>query len=105
MKDNLSHMSETDLAAMIENAQKALKDKQEGKKREVLAQIRELAASINVTVEISESGKPAARKGGRVAVKYRNPANASEKWTGRGMKPKWLRELIDQGRSLEEFEV
>ncbi|QSA98230.1 H-NS family nucleoid-associated regulatory protein [Methylococcus sp. EFPC2] len=105
MTDNLSQLSESELAAVIENAKKALKDKQEGKRKEVIAQIRELAASINVGVEIIEGGKPASRKGGRVPVKYRNPANPADKWTGRGMKPKWLRELIDQGRNLEEFEV
>jgi len=105
MKENLSQMSESELAAMIENAKKALKDKQEGKRKEIIAQIKELAASINVTVEIAEGGKPAARKGAKVAVKYRNPSNHAEKWTGRGMRPKWLRELIDQGRKLEEFEV
>jgi DNA-binding protein H-NS len=105
MSDNLSQLSESELAAVIENAKKVLKDKQEGKRKEVIAQIRELAASINVNVEINEGGKPLSRKGGRVPVKYRNPANPADKWTGRGMKPKWLRELVDQGRTLEEFAV
>ena len=104
-KNELSELSELELAAMIEDAQKVLKNKQEGKRKDVLAQIKELAASINVSVEISENVRSAGRKGGTVPVKYRNPANPSEKWTGRGMKPRWLRELIDQGRSLEEFEV
>lgn len=105
MKENFSQMSEAELAAMIENAKKALKDKQESKRKEIIAKIKELAASIDVNVEITEPGKPAARRGAKVAIKYRNPDNPSEKWTGRGMKPKWLRELIEQGRKLEEFEV
>lgn len=104
-KNELSELSEFELAAMIEDAQKVLKNKQEGKRKEVLAQIRELAASINVSVEIAEGTKAPGRKGGTVPVKYRNPADPSEKWTGRGMKPRWLRELMEQGRSLEEFEV
>jgi DNA-binding protein H-NS len=104
-KNELTELSEKELAAMIEDAQKVLKNKQEGKRKEVLAQIKELAASINVSVEITENVKAAGRKGGTVPVKYRNPDNPSDKWTGRGMKPRWLRELMDQGRSLEEFEV
>lgn len=105
MKSNLTELSEAELAAMIENAQRALREKQEGKRKEVIAQIKELAASISVNVEITEPSKAAVRKGGRVAVKYQNPANPSDKWTGRGMKPKWLRELLEQGRHLDEFAV
>jgi DNA-binding protein H-NS len=105
MTTNLHELSESELAAVIDNAQKALRDRQEGKRKEGIAKIREIASSIGVTVEIAEPNKPSPRKGGKVAVKYQNPANPANKWTGRGMKPKWLRELIEQGRKLEEFAV
>ncbi len=105
MTTNLHDLSEAELAKMIDSAQKALRDRQEGKRREGIAKIREIAASIGVNVEISEPTKASPRKGGKVAVKYQNPANPANKWTGRGMKPKWLRELIEQGRNLEEFAV
>lgn len=104
MKQNLSELSEHELAAMIEKAEKVLKEKQSKTRREGIAKIKELAASIGVSVEISESGKPPrSRTGGKVAIKYRNPENPDHQWTGRGMKPKWLRELLEQGRSLDEF--
>jgi DNA-binding protein H-NS len=105
MKNDLNELSENELAVVIENAQKVLKNKQESKRKDVINQIKELAFSIGVTVEISEPGKTSTRKGGTVPVKYRNPDNPANKWTGRGMKPKWLRELLEQGRSLEEFEI
>jgi DNA-binding protein H-NS len=108
MATNLSELhelSESQLAAMIDNAQKALRDRQEGKRKEGIAKIKEIATSIGVTVEFPGEGKASSRKGGKVAVKYQNPANPTNKWTGRGMKPKWLRELIEQGRRLEEFAV
>jgi len=105
MSTNLHDLSELELAAVIDNAQKALLSRQEGKRKEGIAKIREIASSIGVTVEISEPNKSSPRKGGKVAVKYQNPANPANKWTGRGMKPKWLRELIEQGRQLEEFSV
>ncbi len=105
----IQNLPENELAELIQNAQKALADKQHSKKREVIAQIKELAASIGCSVEITDiagSEKPASsRRGGKVAVKYRDPANPKHQWTGRGMKPKWLRELIEQGRSLDEFAV
>lgn len=48
-------------------------------------------------------------KGGRIA-KYRNPANPSDTWTGRGRKPRWLREKIeqaggDEAKVLEKFQI
>jgi len=53
------------------------------------------------------SAKPASRKGGKalgkVAPKYRNPANASETWAGRGKQPRWLAAYTGGGRSLDEF--
>ena len=38
-----------------------------------------------------------------VAPKYANPSNASETWTGRGRKPLWVQNALNQGRSLESL--
>ena len=40
---------------------------------------------------------------GKVAPKYRNPANNAETWAGRGKPPRWLAVYLDKGRQLEEF--
>lgn len=39
----------------------------------------------------------AGKKTGKVAPKYRNPANHAETWTGRGVSPKWVAELKASG--------
>lgn len=98
-------LTENELQAVIADAEKALKDKQKSKRKEVIAQINELAASIGVRVEIVEGDKRSARKGIKVPIKYRNPNNPDQKWTGRGVTPKWLQALIDSGRDKSEFEV
>ena len=36
-----------------------------------------------------------------VAAKYRGPNG--ESWTGRGLMPRWLKTLVEQGRGKEEF--
>lgn len=36
---------------------------------------------------------------------YRNPDNQWELWNGRGRKPKWVKEWLESGCSLEELEV
>ena len=40
--------------------------------------------------------------GGKPVALYRNPADGST-WTGRGLKPRWLVEAIEAGRSQDEF--
>ncbi len=101
----LIHLSESELQAMIENAEKALKQKQESKKKEVIAQIKQLAASIGVNVTIQDGAKESSRKGIKVPPKYRNPANPEQTWTGRGVAPKWMQELIAAGHDKSEFEI
>ena len=48
------------------------------------------------------STKPA-RKLGKDAPKYRNPANTKETWSGRGKQPRWLAALTAKGKKVEEF--
>ena len=43
------------------------------------------------------------RKLGKVAPKYRNPANPSETWTGRGKQPRWMAAETAKGRKVEDF--
>lgn len=106
MTESLRDRSETELQRIIEDARKALKDKQEGRKKEVFAEIRRLAASVGVSVEITDTEKATGgRRGGKVAAKYRNPQDHEQTWTGRGMRPVWLREALASGRRLEEFEI
>lgn len=105
MKNNFNELSEAELAHVIEGAQKALKERQDGKRKEVVTKIKDLASSIGVTVDIYETNKPAGRKGSKVPVKYQNPNNLSQKWTGRGMKPKWLQALLNQGHDIKDFEI
>jgi DNA-binding protein H-NS len=42
---------------------------------------------------------------GKVAPKYRNPANPAETWAGRGLKPRWLTAAMKSGKKLEHFAI
>jgi DNA-binding protein H-NS len=35
--------------------------------------------------------------------KYAHPDNAEMTWSGRGRKPQWVHDALDQGKSLEDF--
>jgi DNA-binding protein H-NS len=41
----------------------------------------------------------------QVFPKYRNPAEPSETWAGRGMKPRWLTAQLKSGKQIDDFRV
>lgn len=45
------------------------------------------------------------RKGTVVPIKYRNPQDPTQTWSGRGRQPIWLVEAIKKGRKRESFLV
>lgn len=99
------NLSENELQAVIESAEKALRNKQMNKRKETIAQIKDLAASIDMNVELYEVGKKSPRKGVKVPVKYRHPTEHEKTWTGRGVTPIWLQTLINEGHERSEYEV
>ncbi len=99
---NIQELSTIELQKLIKDAQAELETKQNGMRKEVMAQIKELAASIGVTVEIIED-KKSKKSTASVPAKYANPNNPSDTWTGRGLAPKWMQALIAEGRSKDEF--
>jgi DNA-binding protein H-NS len=107
---DLQNKTYAELQALIAEAQQQLVEKQKTMRKEVMAQIKELAASIGATVEIKfdqQTERSGERKRGgqtgKVAAKYQNPSNPEETWTGRGVAPKWMQELLDSGRNKDEF--
>ena len=96
----IQNKSQEELLAIIAEAQTQLEALKRRKHKEVIAQIKELAASIGVTVEIHEASTATSAK---IPAKFRNPDNHSQTWTGRGLAPKWLKALIAAGRDKNEF--
>jgi DNA-binding protein H-NS len=41
----------------------------------------------------------------QVFPKYRNPAEPSETWAGRGKQPRWLTAQLRSGKKLEDFRI
>jgi DNA-binding protein H-NS len=95
---------------LLDKKEQALKSKSHDK---VLAQIVTLAKQAGLTAadiaQALSSGKAAkagkapkaskkgALAGKKVAPKYRNPANAEQTWTGRGVSPTWVQALKAAG--------
>jgi DNA-binding protein H-NS len=122
MSIDITGLSAKELDALITQAKKR---KTTLTKRKPLAVVRrkltDLARAEGYTIAELFGGAPAGKaarsaaaaakarkttkgyKLGKVAPKYRNPANAEETWAGRGKPPRWLATYLDNGRKIEEF--
>ena len=97
---DIQNKSKEELLALIAEAQTQLETLRRSQRKEVIAQIKELAVSIGVTVDIHETSKATSAK---IPAKFSNPDNPSQTWTGRGMAPKWLKDLVEKGHNKDEF--
>jgi DNA-binding protein H-NS len=53
----------------------------------------------------SPSDIPQRRPYPKVEPKFRNPADPSITWSGRGKQPHWVSELLAAGRRLDDFRI
>jgi DNA-binding protein H-NS len=101
---DLDHLTVPELTALIEAAQAKRQEKMEGAKAALLAEFRDKAAELGISLKALMSSsqstpgrKPRRGKGEKVAPKYRNP-ETGETWTGRGREPGWIK-----GKTRQDF--
>jgi DNA-binding protein H-NS len=106
---DLSNMSLGDLRNLQEQIKQEMKKREHQEVQKAREQILAIAQSVGVPLKdlISTGGRGAAKTAnpGSVAVRYRNPDNASQQWTGRGRQPKWVKEWVEGGNSLDKLRV
>ena len=100
---NLNKMSIARLNKLISDAQAALAQKQE-----VAEKVRKLAHDNGLDIsDLMAADKPKKTKAKKprvkVSPKYKNPANGSETWTGRGRQPRWVVDALAGGKSLDDL--
>lgn len=115
MSVDISGLTPRELDTLIA---KAKQRKTTLKKRKPIAKVRSKLAAMAKTEgysldELFSGGRRASaataklagtgRKLGKVAPKYRNPANPTETWSGRGKRPHWLVAQVAQGKKVEDF--
>jgi DNA-binding protein H-NS len=108
---DISALSEEDLVALVAAAQGELTARRERKKQEFLGSFREAIAAAGLSpAEVAaalgrRSGGGNAGRRAHVQPKYRNPANPSETWSGRGKQPKWLEAQLASGKKIEDLKI
>jgi DNA-binding protein H-NS len=100
---NYDKMSVKELTDHIARAQKALNAAKDRERAELKQKISSLAENAGFSVGELFGGR--GRGGKAIAVKYMNPDNRSETWTGRGRKPNWLVAKLSKGAKINDFAV
>ncbi len=118
---DISKLNVAELEELIKNCTAQIDARKKTKKKELAKKFRELARDEGLEIaEIIDDGAPTTRKRrgkkasakkigrkkrGKVAPKYRNPANSRETWTGRGRKPAWVVAALDAGKKLQDLAI
>ncbi|SIS50107.1 H-NS histone family protein [Paracoccus saliphilus] len=96
--DKLSLKELRDLQAKLERAINSYEDR---KRREALTAVENAAREHGFNLAELTGSKP--KRAGTVAPKYVNPDDPTLTWTGRGRKPRWVLEALENGKSLDDL--
>ena len=108
---DLSKLSAKELDELASQALSLAQKKREEEKTKVRQDVLDMIKSAGFTFEelfeaAPKDAKPASGKTKKpMAVKYRDPANPKNTWTGVGRPAKWIAEYEALGRKREEFAV
>lgn len=111
MNSDLSTLSVEQLQQLAEQAASMITVRRQQDLKDGYAKIEKIASDLGVSLdellEVGRSTKPARKTSTRkpVEVRYRNSADASQTWTGRGKQPRWLVAAVAAGASKEDFLV
>lgn len=88
---------------------KAIAGYEERKRKEALARLDDVARELGYpSAAALVTAKPGPKGRGSTSsapVRYRNPDDRSQTWTGIGRRPKWFIEALASGRTEEELKV
>ena len=106
---DLEKYSLEELRALRTKTDRAISSFETRKRREALAAAEEVARqhgfNLNDLTGKGGRGRRAGNAGMAVEAKYADPDDASQTWSGRGRRPRWVTEHLDAGRSLDDLRV
>lgn len=99
-RKNLENMSYAELAKMQAEIERMKIEKHDAERSSIRQKLIDTAKQAGFDIqELFGKG----RKGkGSVAVKYRDPSNPENTWTGRGRVPRWMTAATRGGKAKKE---
>jgi DNA-binding protein H-NS len=95
----LEKMSVAQLSAMQTRIERLKIEKQSSEREAVRKRLADMAKEHGFDIrDLFGKGRK-----GKVAVKYRDPKNPGNTWTGRGRMPRWLTAETKNGKKRDDF--
>lgn len=102
----ITSLSYNELQKLEKQVRDAIQARYEQEKDDLKRQVRDLVkqkAGVSVEELFGFGKSSSGAKRGKAAPKYRDPANASNTWSGRGRMPTWLQTKVDAGANKDSF--
>ena len=107
MTNDLDAMTRAQLVKLRGDVDKAISTLADRERRAALDAAEKAVAAHGFT--LSELTGAAPEKGrsrkSSAAPKYRNPADSSQTWSGRGRRPDWVNAALAQGKGLSDLAI
>jgi DNA-binding protein H-NS len=101
---DLETLSLDDLKKLSRDVERAIASFEDRKRREARKALDRVAREFGLSVEeVVGAQKAGPGRASKSAAKYRNPANPSDTWSGRGRQPGWYKEAIAKGKSPDSM--
>jgi DNA-binding protein H-NS len=104
-KSSLVNMTIDALIAFRDNADRIIKTRAKSERKALEKQLSRLGSYDGLGAKVGRKRRGSPLRGRKVAPKYRNPANKSETWAGRGVRPRWLQAALKKGHKIDEFAI
>lgn len=104
---NLSKYTIKDLERLKKDIDKEIASRRKHEERQAREELKEVAAKYGFTLNELVSGIPTSkvRPMSKSQDKFRHPEDPDKTWTGRGRKPKWVKEWEAAGCSINDLSV
>lgn len=105
MAIDLDKLSPEELNQLIIKAEQRKNKLHRERIADVRKKLTDMAKAEGYTIEelFGTSGRAPRKSGGKVPPKYRNPADPSQTWTGRGKRPRWFNEALAKGKKESDL--
>ena len=102
MAIDIKSLNPTQLDELIKKAESRKHDIKRERASKVRDKVNALIKAEGFTFAELYGGKRSGKRG-KVAPKFRNPANHAETWSGRGKRPRWFNAALKAGKKEKDL--
>lgn len=108
---DIAKLTTKELQALLTQIPEEIDKRKRREKSALVNEIAQIASKRGYSLKelIGKAPRPVKTGKGRkrrpLAVKYRHPKQADLTWTGRGRRPNWVSEWLDEGQTMDALVV